>query len=55
MLRISTLILLLGVTLNSFGQQPEYIQGNVIVQLKDGADVKTITKDIVSYNNDDES
>ena len=52
MLRISTLILLLGVTLTSFGQQPEYIQGNVIVQLKNGADVQKITNDIVSYNNE---
>ena len=52
MLRISALIFLLGLILTSFGQQPEYIQGNVIVQLKDGVDVQAMVNDIASSNNE---
>lgn len=48
MLRISTLTLILTLALGSFAQQPEYLQGEVIAQIKDNTDPQDVVDDIKS-------
>ena len=50
MLRLSTLILMLSLALTSFAQQPEYVTGNVLIQMKDGATPDMILNDLTAAN-----